>query len=622
MRIPENKVEEIRSAANIVDVISEFVQLRKRGKNFLGLCPFHSEKTPSFTVSEDKQIFHCFGCHAGGNVFKFLMDYEKISFVESIEEVAKRCGITIEYEGAEVSEKQSLQEALYDINTEAARYFSDNLLNHPEGEIGREYFQKRKIKQQSMRIFGLGYAFPGWEHFVNFAVQKKLNLEHAVSLGLIGSNNEGRLYDKFSGRIIFPIFSPNGRVVAFAGRIMEKKETAAKYLNSPESLIYVKGRTLYGLSHAKDDIRRLDKAILVEGYMDLISLYQSGIKNVVAVSGTALTEEQVQLLSRYTKNVVLIFDADTAGIKASMRSIELLLRKDMEIKIATLPQGEDPDSYVNNFGREKFEEVIRKAQNFLEYQSSYYESQGMFEDASKAAEAIRDLVKPAALISDELKRSLLIKNISKKFNLREKMIEAELEKALSVAGKQITAEERTRDRQAAKIDSDSAFEKVKKTSAVIYNLEREIIKLLYEGNAEVAEFISMEIPSEEFAIEAHTLLAKTVYAALENKEELIASSLIEKIQDEKLQAYILELTFEKYTISKNWEDIFPGESSDVIIQKIAKDTVKKFKIEKIDLKIKDNQKQISGEKSEEEKFILLKHNMELEKEKFTIAQSN
>jgi len=202
------------------------------------------------------------------------------------------------------------------------------------------------------------------------------------------------------------------------------------------------------------------------------------------------------------------------------------------------------------------------------------------------------------------------------------MIEAELEKALSAAGKQITAEERTRDRQLAKIDSDSEVEKVKKTSALIYNMERELIKLLYEGNEEVAEFISMEIPSEEFAIEAHTHLAKIVYDALKNNEELIASSLIEKIQDEKLQAYILELTFEKYPISKNWEDIFPGESSDVIIQKIAKDTVKKFKIEKIDLKIKDNQKQISGEKSEEEKFTLLKLNMELEKEKFTIAQSN
>ena len=622
MRIPENKVEEIRSAANIVDVISEFVQLRKRGKNFLGLCPFHSEKTPSFTVSEEKQIFHCFGCHAGGNVFKFLMDYEKISFVESIEEIAKRYGISIEYDGTETAEKQSAQEALYDINTLAARYFSDNLLNDPDGEIAREYFQKRKIKPQSMRAFGLGYAFSGWEHFVNFAVEKKINLEQTIALGLIGRNNDGRLYDKFSGRIIFPIFSPNGRVVAFAGRIMEKKETSAKYLNSPESLIYIKGRILYGLSHAKDEIRRLDKAILVEGYMDLISLHQSGIKNVVAVSGTALTEEQVQLLSRYTKNVVLLFDADTAGIKASMRSIELLLKKDMEIKIASLPQGEDPDSFVNNYGKEKFEEIIKKAQNFLEYQSSFYESQGMFEEAAKAAEAIRELVKPAALISDELKRSLLIKNIAKKFNLREKMIETELEKALSITGKQITAEERTRDRALAQKESDTSVEKVKKSSPVIYNLEREIIKLLYEGNEEVAEYISMYIPAEEFILDAHAKLAGVVYDTLNNNEELNVSSLLEKIKDEKLQEYIRELTFEKYSISKNWDDIFPGDSPDIIIQKIAKDTVKKIMIEKIDLKIKNNRKLIADETSPDEKLNLLKVNNELEKEKILITQNH
>ncbi len=622
MRIPESKVEEIRSAANIVDVVSEFVQLRKRGKNFLGLCPFHSEKTPSFTVSEEKQIFHCFGCHAGGNVFKFLMDYEKISFVESIEEIAKRYGINIEYEGSETSEKQSIQEALYDINTIAARYFSDNLLNHPDGEAAREYFQKRKIKPQSMRAFGLGYAFSGWEHFVNFAVEKKIDLEQAVSLGLIGRNNDGRLYDKFSGRIIFPIFSPNGRVVAFAGRIMEKKETSAKYLNSPESIIYVKGRILYGLSHAKDEIRRLDKAILVEGYMDLISLHQSGIKNVVAVSGTALTEEQVQLLSRYTKNVVLLFDADTAGIKASMRSIELLLKKDMEIKIASLPQGEDPDSFVNNFGREKFEEIIKKAQNFLEYQSSFYESQGMFEEASKAAEAIRELVKPVALIGDELKRSLLIKNIAKKFNLREKMIETELEKALTITGKQITAEERTRDRAIAQKATNPIVDEVKKASPKIYNLERELIKLLYEGSDEVAEFIYTQIPLEEFTIEAHAKLANIVYDSIKNNEDLITSSLIEKINDEKMQAYILELTFEKYQISKNWDDIFPGDSPEFIIQRIAKETVKRIKIEKIDLRIKKKRKLIAEEKSHEEIFKLLKLNNELEKEKLSIAQSS
>ncbi|HSP88199.1 MAG TPA: DNA primase, partial [Ignavibacteriaceae bacterium] len=255
MRISESKIEEIRSAASIVDVISGYVQLRKRGRNYLGLCPFHSEKTPSFTVSEEKQIFHCFGCHAGGNVYKFLMDYEKVSFIEAVQQLANQLGIDIEYESTPGDEKQSEQELLYDINTEAAKFFFNNLQNSDEGEIARKYLHERKIKPHTIKAFGLGYSLRGWENFLNYAKDKKLDLNRITELGLVGKNNDGRYYDKFTGRLIFPIFSPNGRVVAFAGRILDKSEQAAKYLNSPESQIYIKGRILYGLSFAKDEIR-------------------------------------------------------------------------------------------------------------------------------------------------------------------------------------------------------------------------------------------------------------------------------------------------------------------------------------------------------------------------------
>jgi DNA primase len=605
MRISENKIEEVRSAANIVDIISEYVQLRKRGKNYIGLCPFHNEKTPSFTVSEDKQIYHCFGCHSGGNVFKFIMEYEKISFIESVQEMAHRYGINIDVNEKDLSDRQSEQEILFDINTEAAKFFSGNLLSHSNGDIAREYFQKRKVKLQTMRAFGLGYSLPGWDNFVSYAQEKKLDLERTISLGLIGQGKDGRLYDRFSGRIIFPIFSPNGRVVGFAGRILEGKDgNNAKYLNSPESSIYVKGRILYGLSFAKDDIRRLDKAILVEGYMDLISLHQAGIKNVVAVSGTALTEEQVQLLSRYTKNAVLLFDADTAGIKASMRSIELLLRKDMEIKIASLPSGEDPDSYVNNYGRERFEEIINKAQNFLEYQSAYYEAQGMFQDSSKTASAVRELVKPVAIINDELKRSLLIKSIAKKFNLREKLLETELEKAISVSGNQLTSEEKKRDRELLKKDEIDSVEYSNKTTLAGYNTETEIIGLLFEGNEEVVKFIYNQVPLNEFLIDKHIHLAEIVYYALENDEELITSSLLDKIKEEELQLYIRKLVFDKYEISKNWEDIHPGEDAEINLQKTARDTVMKFKVEKIDYLIAANYEKMKRSSAEEDERLL------------------
>ncbi|MDR3625547.1 MAG: DNA primase [Ignavibacteriaceae bacterium] len=622
MRISENKIEEIRSAANIVDVISEYIQLRKRGKNFIGLCPFHNEKTPSFTVSEDKQIFHCFGCHTGGNVFKFLMEYEKISFIESIQEMAHRYGINIDVDEEEFSGRQTEQEILYDLNTEAAKYFSNILLSDQNGEIAREYFQKRKIKLPTIRAFGLGYSLPGRDNFVNYAQEKKLDLERAVALGLIGTASDGRLYDRFSGRIIFPIFSPNGRVIAFGGRILETKDSnKAKYLNSPESSVYVKGRILYGLSFAKDDIRKLDKAILVEGYMDLISLHQAGIKNVVAVSGTALTEDQVQLLSRYTKNVVLLFDADTAGIKASMRSIELLLKRDMEIKIASLPSGEDPDSYVNNYGSDSFEEVIKKAQNFLEYQTAFYESQGMFDDPSKTAEAIRDLVKPVAIISDELKRKLLIKMIAKRFGLRENLLETELEKAVSSLGKQVTNEERIRDRELQRKDKAEPVENSNNTTQVGYNTETEIIGLLFKGNEEVVKFIAGQIPIDEFNLGKHIQLAEIVYNALENGEEIITSALIDKIKEEELQLYVRELVFDKYSISKDWDDIHPGEDSDISLQKTAKDTVTKFKVEKINYQIQSNYQKAKAASTEEERFELAKINSELEKEKISLNKN-
>ncbi|GIK59115.1 MAG: DNA primase [Ignavibacteriota bacterium] len=635
MRISESKIEEIRNSVDIVDVISQHVQLRKRGKNFIGLCPFHSEKTPSFTVSEDKQIFHCFGCHTGGNVFKFLTEFHKISFVEAVQEIADQQGITIEFDKAEYIEQQSEQEVLYDINTEAARYFLNNLLNDDEGEFARKYLQERNIKTQTLRSFGLGYSLKGWENFINYAKSRNLNIDKCIQLGLIGKNSEGKLYDKLPGRLIFPIFSPNGRVVAFAGRVLPSKagsdddanETGAKYINSPESLIYIKGRILYGLSFAKDDIRRLDKAIIVEGYMDLISLYQSGIKNVVAVSGTALTDDQVQLLSRYTKNVVLLFDADVAGIKASMRSIEILLKRDMEVKIVSLPKGEDPDSFVNKFGNVEFEELVKKAENFLEYETKYYESLGKFEDPSTAAEAIRELVKPVALIDDELKRNLLIRNIAQKFNLREKLIESELDKQLQQANK---AERRKKEEGRRKMENageEIALILADKTetteSPLLYSLEKEILKLLFEAEKTIAELIFTYLHPEDFNNEINRELfeiVKDVFESADGGDNFTTSGLVGILKDEKKEIYIRELTFDKYSISSNWEERFPSITAEMTLMKYAKDSVMKFVIERIEKRIKSNRREIELTEDESKLLELMKNNNELEREKKRIRE--
>ncbi|MDX1699966.1 MAG: DNA primase, partial [Melioribacteraceae bacterium] len=262
MRIPEHTIEEIRNSASIVDVISSYVQLRKRGKNFIGLCPFHQEKTPSFTVSEEKQIFNCFGCQTGGNIFKFLMEYKSISFIEAVQEVAEIVGITLNFQEEKFSSADSELEKYYEINVFAAKFFSDNLLNSEAGEIARDYLKKRNIKTQTQKLFGLGYAMIGWDSFLHHAENNNINLEDAKLLGLIDSKDGGKYYDKYRGRIIFPIFSPNGRVIAFGGRVFQGEENVAKYLNSPESLIYLKRKSLYGLFHAKDEIRKLNKAIM------------------------------------------------------------------------------------------------------------------------------------------------------------------------------------------------------------------------------------------------------------------------------------------------------------------------------------------------------------------------
>ncbi|WP_337872694.1 DNA primase [Ignavibacterium sp.] len=620
MRISESKIEEIRNAANIVDVVSEYVQLRKRGRNYIGLCPFHSEKTPSFTVSDEKQIYHCFGCHNGGNVFKFLMEYKKISFIEAVQELAEQLGIELNYEQS-TFEGQTEQEILFDINTEVARYFSNNLLNDEEGQIARDYFQKRNIKIQTMRAFGLGYALNGWENLVGFLKQKNIDLEKALQVGLIGRNKDGRVYDKLAGRIIFPIFSPNGRVVAFAGRKLRDDDTSAKYINSPESIIYVKGRVLYGLSFAKDEIRKLDKAIIVEGYIDLISLYQAGIKNVVAVSGTALTDDQAQLLSRYTKNVVLLFDADTAGITASMRSIEILLRKDFDVKIATLPSGEDPDSFVNKYGREEFEETIKRAENFLEYQTAYYEKQGMFDDPTKAAEAIRDLVKPVAIIDDELKKNLLIKNISRKFNLREKLLEKELEKAIELEKK--TAKTQTQ-RILLKEDKTGSLNdiaqkvlipgKVKSVPSQVYNTEKEIIKLLFENDQTIIKLILQNIENENLELEIHRKIFRTVKDYFFEKGDYNPADLI-LLFDEDTQAYLREITIEQYTLSHTWFERHPSIESENRLFRYTIDLIKKIKQLHFDMKIAENQKAIENADSEEIAISLMKENQELERKR-------
>lgn len=618
MRISEQKIEEIRNSSNIVDVISGYVQLKKRGKNFVGLCPFHQEKTPSFTVSEDKQIFHCFGCGAGGNSFKFLMDYKNISFVESVEEIAEQLGIKINYDQTPFNQQQDELEAFYEINILAARFFSDNLLKSSDGEDAREYLKQRNIKVQTQRLFGIGYAPYGWDNFLLLAKENQIDLIKTKHLGLIDTNERGEYYDKFRGRIIFPIFSPNGRVIAFGGRIMEKREDTAKYLNSPESKIYSKRKSLYGLFHSKDEIRKLDRAILVEGYMDLVSLFQAGIKNVVASSGTSLTEEQVQLLSRFTKNIIILFDADPAGQKAALRSIEILLKQDFEVKVITLPQGEDPDSFINTNGKEKFDELVLKSMNFIEYQTSQFSKQGLFEDSATATQAIRDIVSTIALVSDELKRSIILKTVAKKFNLREKLIETELNNILE---QQKNRNNNSSQRQSLK--NTSIKEQLPSISNTLESnpYEKELVRLLYGGNEEIVEYILEKTGYNSFTNPRFQKLVQIVSEG-HSESHISPSYLLDKIEDDELKNFVFKLTMTDESISKKWDDFsFSGKIEKDTID-YARETVNNFLIYQIERQIKINNKIIENSKDEKLHIELLIQNKDLQEEKKTITNSS
>ncbi|PID58242.1 DNA primase [candidate division KSB3 bacterium] len=362
-RIPEETIDEIRIQNDITGLISEYVVLEKAGRNFKGLCPFHHEKTPSFIVNPGKQIFHCYGCGEGGNVFSFLMKHEKYSFPEAVRVLAQRAGIPLQDQ--KPARQLERYEALYRVQREAAHSFSRNLLNHPQAASVREYLGRRGINEELIRNFSLGYALPEWDGLRKvLASQYPSDLMLESGLAIKKKNGNGQ-YDRFRDRLMIPIYDERGRIAGFGGRTL--REGGPKYLNSPESMIFHKSRTLFGLHQAKDEIRRLGSILIVEGYFDMIIPYGHGVKNIAATMGTALTEQHLRLLQRYARKVVLIFDSDPAGVKAVMRTLDLFLASDVEVRAVVLPQGEDPDSFVRKKGADRFRKAVENAPMLLDF---------------------------------------------------------------------------------------------------------------------------------------------------------------------------------------------------------------------------------------------------------------
>lgn len=577
MRIPEDKIEEVRSSSDIVDVISAYVRLKRRGKSYVGLCPFHKEKTPSFHVTPDKQMFYCFGCQEGGNVFSFLMKTEKVSFIEAVKTLAKRAGIELPvYDEPQAGSTQN--EQLFRANMIAARFYHRSLTETSEGEFAIQYLRNRGFSGDTIKKFELGYAPRGWQALINHATEKGVETEYLEKAGLVSKRDDDSYYDRFRGRVVFPIFSTSGRIVAFAGRQLYEDDTLAKYINTPETPIYQKGKLLYGLSMNRDEIRKQTYAILVEGYTDLISMYQSGIQNVVASSGTALTEEQIRLLARYAPTVVIVYDADSAGSTAALRGVELVLERGLDVKIAQLPEGEDPDSFVLNRGKDAFLDVIDKSVSFIDFKASELQKKGLFTSPENQTRAIRSIIETLAKIPDELKRNFYIKAIAERYDLYETVLYRELDA--------ITRKERSRPRvrempeKPAPTDNNGApEERVTHPENPIDSFtsaERDILKLLLQSDREVQEFIYSQVSPDEMIHPVARKLFGELYEQYRKSGKTEASLLLHDEAFTEYSSIITRLLAERYEVSERWVSLRGFEESSVDLQ-LSNDAVRMLK---------------------------------------------
>ena len=430
--IDQATIDRILSAAQIVDVVSEFVTLRKRGVNYIGLCPFHDERTPSFSVSQSKQICKCFSCGKGGNAVHFIMEHEQLNYYEALKFLAKKYNIEIQEK--ELTEEQiqarSTRESMFIVNNYARDYFSSILHSTPQGKnIGLAYFKQRGFREDIISKFQLGYSLDSNNSFAVEALKKGFNREYIVKTGLCYETDSKDIRDRFWSRVIFPIHTLSGKVVAFGGRTLNtENKKIAKYVNSPESEIYTKSNELYGIYFAKQAIVKADNCFLVEGYTDVISMHQAGVENVVASSGTALTTGQIRLIHRFTDNITVLYDGDKAGIHASIRGIDMLLEEGMNVKVVLLPNGEDPDSFARKQNATSFQDFIHKHEtDFIRFKTSLLLDDAG-EDPIKKAELIADIVKSIAVIPEAIIRSVYIKETSQLLHISENVIVAEIAK--------------------------------------------------------------------------------------------------------------------------------------------------------------------------------------------------
>lgn len=523
--IPEETIAQVIDRCDIVEVISEYVALKKTGRNFKACCPFHNEKTPSFVVNRDKQIFHCFGCGVGGNVISFVMSHDHLDFPSAARYLAQKAGISIPEAREESSGVTDLREAIFRTNELAVSFFHDVLVSGKSGSLkAQEYFKKRGVKLDTVKKLKLGFAPDSWDSLLTFLRGKNISFSVMEKAGLIIPKEKGEgYYDRFRDRIIFPIFDMRSRCIGFGARTLEK-EASAKYINSPETMIYSKREHLYGLNFSKQVVAQKDCAVVVEGYMDFLTPFQAGAENMVASLGTALTSEQIRLLRRYTKNVVMLYDADVAGQMAILRSFDILVEEDMSVKVALLEKGEDPDSFVQKFGIEEFTRRIDNAQTLFDYKVNALMQKHDRKTVEGKARISAEMLTTIAKYKNEVLKQEYLRELAQVLGIAPEALKVELKK--------INA--------APAVSSDEPAVVLKKNSSIVRAVERDLLRLMLEEQ-DIIPLVESDVTLEDFQDAQVRSVVQYVFDLSKKGEGINIPRLVQCFNDQDTLRFLSEL---------------------------------------------------------------------------------
>lgn len=674
--INKETVQRIIDTARIEEVVGEFVSLKKRGTNHIGCCPFHNEKTPSFYVSPSKGIFKCFGCGKSGNAVGFLMEHEHYTFPEALRYLAQKYNIEIEEERMteEQKERQTERDGLFHVSEFAQKYFADLLYNDEMGKaVGLSYFHQRGLSDEIIKTFGLGYCLDEWSNFTNHARKNGYSDQALEKTGLTIFKEDGKSYDRFRGRVMFPIFSISGRVLGFSGRVLSKEKQAAKYVNSPDSDIYNKSQILYGLYQAKNAITRADKCYLVEGNVDVVSMHQSGVCNTVASCGTSLTMEQIRLIKRYTSNVTVLYDGDSAGIKAALRAVNLLFEEGLHVRVVLFPDGEDPDSYAQKYGSTKLQEYLRDhEENFVKFKTHVL-LDDVQNDPIRKTEVLKEIVNTIALVPDMIERQEYITQTAFRLKMSEDVLTKELAKTLASNAQKAYKAEARREEQAAAQQAETGIsaapgvppplepepddygpmsipqpeyhapQQILAPQNAAEPQERQIAKLLLTyGSKELMtrclddddNVVEMPIPLAEIVVDEimqdNLQFANPTYqkifdcyrTAVEEERPLPDANFFAMHEDNVLRNAALSLMINSYSISRQW-----SEKKNIVVPTIEThlysdmtESVLLFKQKKVDERLEDNSFKLRDAKGDEDMMMLMAERNQLLKKRQEICE--